>query len=160
MIDASLSRRTFSVQNTFGFATDQGISNVVVIHAITNSSSIQESANGVGSTRGWIAWIWWGYWTFVSNTSFEWVANEAWRTSTDGVMPLRSTLSIDSTTAWTRILALGVDTCQVERAIILSDTFRFATFWSQWITLHARQTRAKSLLNSRIDSAKCVASTW
>ena len=51
LIDTSLRGRTFSIQNTFGFATHQRIANVVITHAFANGSAIQNGAQSVGSTR-------------------------------------------------------------------------------------------------------------
>ena len=51
LIDTSLGGRTFSIQNTFGFAAHQRIANVVITHTFANGSAIQNGAQSVGSTR-------------------------------------------------------------------------------------------------------------
>lgn len=49
-VDTGLCRRTLGVQDTLGLATNVGIANVVFIHAVTDRSTIKESADSIGTT--------------------------------------------------------------------------------------------------------------
>ena len=115
------------------------------------------SAPSSRSTRWRIARIRSGCGFLVQDTPVKRIANVSWRTTTDWIVIVNGTLGADSTSSWTRILALSIDTSQVGWTVILSDTLRFATGGRQRITKHTWQAFTKGL--ATVDSTSCVSST-
>ena len=109
LINTSLCCWTFRVQDTFWFTCQVRIPNII-IHTFTNSSSIQNCTKCISSTRWRVTRIIFRRWNWIDITSYKWISCVSSWTTTNRIVDFNCTLSIDSTSAWTWILTLSIDT--------------------------------------------------
>lgn len=147
---------TISVQRTFRSTTIVWISEIVG-QTLAWTSAVLHSANRVGATGAWIAWInIIELGRFFLLTLTEWIATISVITFADRGMANNMAFCVQTThIIRTGISTMPIDACQIIGALWIWYTFGSAIWW---ISNEIRQTNTRVTIS--IQTALCIFATW